>query len=104
MTEEMFQIESYTLGVLPRDKFLYYIKIEGEDHICQFYFRPDDHTLPIPKKIRAKEYMAYYHYSQYAALVDLLRNESPLYFTFHLNGTKNYSRLLTDKEPIGENE
>lgn len=104
MPKETFRVEKYTLAVLPRDNFPYYIKMEGEDHVCQCYFKPDDQTLPITKKIRDKEYFAHYHYSQYNQLVDLLRNESPLYFTFHVIGSKDYSGLSTENEPVGESE
>ena len=72
MAKEVFQVESYSLTVFPREGVHYYIKIEGEDHVAQFYFYLNSESLPIPKKVRDKEYMAFYHDSQYHDIVDLL--------------------------------
>ena len=104
MAQEKFQVENYALSVLPRNNFHYYIKMDGEGHNCQCYFRPDSESLPLTRKVRDKQYIAYYHESQYANLVDLLRNEKPLYFSFHVIGSRDYSGLSTNEEPVGEAE
>lgn len=48
-------------------------------------------------------YSAYYRYADLANVIDLLRNEKPVYFHYIPEGTNN-SRLSTTPEPVGEGE
>jgi len=45
----------------------------------------------------------YYHFSDLSAMVDLMRNEKPVYL-FYMEKNKSECRISTTLEPIGEGE
>ncbi len=47
-------------------------------------------------------YVTYYHLHQYLAMVDILRNEKPLYFYYNHDNHESY--VTTGGEPVGEGE
>jgi hypothetical protein len=49
------------------------------------------------------QFVLYYQYNDMANIVDMLRNESPVYF-IHVPTGSNNSRLSTGSEPVGEGE
>jgi hypothetical protein len=69
-------------------------------------FYPD--STPIPANSAAPDfsgklmYYVNYPYSQYMAVIDLLRNEKPVKLFFRDDNLAAY--ITTSKEPVGENE
>ena len=47
-------------------------------------------------------YYIYYHENQYAKMVDILRNEKPLFFYYNTDNHESY--ITTSSEPVGEAE
>ncbi len=71
---------------------------------CSVWFREDpDADLP-PATKSGSYYAFYYHHHQLQHLIDMLRNESPIYVYFNDNNGFNNSRISTASEPIGEGE
>lgn len=62
------------------------------------YFYREDYVLPAA---RTTGYVSmFYHISEMPLILDLLRNESPIFLT----SGSNYAQLSTSLEPIGEGE
>lgn len=49
-----------------------------------------------------KHFTIYYQYNRYADLIDILRNEEPLFFYYNFESNQAY--LTTSDEPVGEGE
>ena len=47
-------------------------------------------------------YYVYYENEMYADVIDILRNEKPLYFYYNSDNHESY--ITTEDEPVGENE
>ncbi len=66
-------------------------------------FLDEENPLPLVQKNGENEFVIYYQYCDMSNIVDMLRNESPVYF-IHVPEGKNNSRLSTGSEPVGEGE
>jgi len=64
-------------------------------------FKPDGAQLPAANKDAAGLYRLYYHISRMPVLIDMLRNEKPVYFHFW-TGVEPNTHITTGKEPVGE--
>lgn len=74
-----------------------------EDFVLQANFYPDGMSLPENyHDVNSKLVYLRYHVSMYANIIDILRNEKPIYFSFSDKSKLGYIR--TGKEPIGEGE
>lgn len=68
-----------------------------------FFHRTKD-TMPAADSKSASNYVSmHYTMDEYPQIVDLLRNEAPLYLNF-VEGNFNFGSISTSKEPVGENE
>ena len=67
------------------------------------YVRPDSETLPAAYQDSDGKYRLYYKRSGLADLIDMLRNEKPVYLHFW-SGTENNTHIATGREPVGEAE
>ena len=77
----------------------------GGGETCSVWFVEDDSaTLPEANVVTADYYAFYYHHSQLPHLIDMLRNEKPIFVFFDNNNGFNNSRISTTDEPIGEGE
>lgn len=66
------------------------------------FFSNDDETpLKPAEKYPSGVYGLYYRHSDLPVIVDMLRNEKPVYLMY--NGEQN-SRISTTSEPVGEGE
>lgn len=65
--------------------------------IGQLVFMPDGASLP-----EDTAGSLYYHLSDFANLLDLLRNEKPVYYSFVGSGSGNENGVRTAVEPVGE--
>ena len=74
-----------------------------DDFVMQANFYPEKMALP-ENYYDEKFNLVYLRYplSMYADIIDILRNEKPIYFSFSLRSKLGFIR--TGKEPIGEGE
>lgn len=78
------------------------VKCYHEDNfVLQVTFYPDNKALP-ENHYDAKSKLVYLRYpmSAYPNIIDLLRHEKPIYFSYSLNSKTGFVR--TGKEPVGE--
>jgi hypothetical protein len=66
------------------------------------FYRNADDTPAHDKKVSSGFITGYYHPEQYPEVVDLLRNEKPIYLLYSSN--KELAYLSTTVEPVGEAE
>lgn len=72
---------------------------------CSVWFVEDPAAaLPAAQEVAPNYYAFYYHHSQLQHLIDMLRNESPIFVFFNNDMGFNNSRISTTDEPVGEGE
>jgi hypothetical protein len=72
---------------------------------CSVWFIEDESAaLPAAYEVAANYFAFYYHHSQLQHLIDMLRNEKPIYATFNTDFGGVNSRISTTDEPVGEGE
>ena len=68
------------------------------------YFHRSDDTMPDHDEKNDKDhYLCHYREADYARVMDLLRNEKPIYFEF-FRGEFPMCNIATGNEPVGEGE
>jgi len=81
----------------------YSIQLHLPDGEAQLRFQSKDFKANhITKKNDKNLYNVYYKSDKYYNVIDLLRNEGPLYFFYNLDTGHSY--LTTGDEPVGEGE
>ena len=70
------------------------------------YFHKDSNTMPMKDTRNPTAPYIYCHYpvEDFANIVDILRNESPIYFRWVGSETEGQAAVTTSSEPIGEEE
>ena len=68
--------------------------------LAYVYFMAEGNTIPNDTQTSSGFIKMYMHESALPAVIDMLRNESPVYI-YHVGGN---TRLYTGNEPIGEEE
>jgi hypothetical protein len=72
---------------------------------CSVWFVEDAAAnLPPAQQVAPNYYAFYYHHSQLEHLIDMLRNEKPVFVFFNNDNGFNNSRISTTDEPVGEGE
>jgi len=72
---------------------------------CSVWFTEDpEEALKHAEEVAPNYYAFYYHYAQLDQILDMLRNEKPVYVHYDDQPTFNNSRISTDAEPVGEGE
>jgi hypothetical protein len=72
---------------------------------CSVWFVEDPAgVLPAATQVAPNIYSFYYHHSQLPHLIDMLRNEKPIFVFFNNDSGFNNSRIATTNEPVGEGE
>jgi hypothetical protein len=71
--------------------------------IGQLIFKPDGSALP-PDNMAGGQVNLYYHLEDFDNVVDLLRNEKPMYLLWTGTGPGNENGIKTTSEPVGEAE
>ena len=75
--------------------------VNGEQ--CFITFPYDDD--PLPEAIKTgNNYWFYYREFQFPMLIDMLRNEKPIYVYFNNDSGFPNSQISTTEEPVGEGE
>jgi len=78
------------------------ILLYGESgYLGAAYFSTEDEPLRPAEKFSNGSYGLYYDYQELQIIIDMLRNEKPVYLVY--NGELN-TRLSTTEEPAGEGE
>jgi hypothetical protein len=72
---------------------------------CSVWFVEDPTAeLPAAAQLNPNWFVFYYHHQQLDHLIDMLRNEKPIYVYFNDDNDFPNSRISTTDEPIGEGE
>jgi len=77
-----------------------WLKNKGK-YIGQLIFKPKGAVLP-PDKVNPGDDWLYYHLDDFQNVLDLLRNEMPVFLSVGGAGAENGIR--TNEEPVGEGE
>jgi hypothetical protein len=75
----------------------------GASYIGQLNFESNGSPLP-PDTIVGTQVQLYYHLDDFENVVDLLRNEKPIYLLYSGSGPGFENGIKTTAEPIGEEE
>ena len=80
------------------------VRCHGTDHTLDVYFLDEDSPIPQPTAdIEQKKGYMFMPYRDISVLVDILRNEKPIYA--HLRADRpEWTSITTTKEPVGEGE
>ena len=97
-------------------KYLYYLFSSREDaspvlflyddnnsHVAYVYFRGGSQPLPEARQFANGRYALYYRRSTLPEIIDMLRNEKPIYLHWVPEGTNN-TRISTTPELVGEGD
>ncbi len=76
---------------------------DGDAEIGMVYFREDSQPLPPAKQFPNGKYALYYRRSIFPELIDMLRNEKPIYLHWVPEGNHN-TRISTQPEMVGDEE
>jgi hypothetical protein len=72
---------------------------------CSVWFVEDPTAeLPAAEQVTPNWYAFHYHHHQLGHLIDMLRNEKPIFVYFDDDNGFPNSRISTTDEPIGEGE
>jgi hypothetical protein len=74
--------------------------LNGDDLLCMAAF-VDKEDLPAPSMGMNGVVYISYHYNWLNDVIDMLRNEEPVYFIWHDEG---YAAITTEEEIVGEEE
>jgi len=102
------EIETYKVFLMSQDQSKYagryatiLLKLKGTKEKAFLYFY-DANKLPSENKKSENNFKTYWKMSQYDNVLDILRNEKPLFFYFD-EGSK-VANVQTTDEPVGEEE
>ena len=99
------QIDVYSVIVLSPKLFggQRVISLSGSFGKATLWFKPQGSSLPDNRRILNQNVFAvYYHIPDWEAIIDILRNETPVYFNYQ--DTSNAAQIHTGSEPVGEEE
>jgi hypothetical protein len=75
----------------------------GAGKTVYIQFLGETETLTPAQKVNDNTYILRYRYTDLPVIIDMLRNEKPIYVIYEPTGTNN-SRISTTTEPVGEGE
>jgi len=81
---------------------LLYLYAEQHEFLAVVAFVSDDHELEKPELSPNGQVTAELHLHQQAPIIDMLRNEKPVYFSW--SADRQEISLSTAEEPVGEQE
>lgn len=99
------EIETYSVNVLSPKPYngRRLMNLAGSFGAAFLWFHPEDAALPDNRKRSGQnQFDIYYPMSCWSGVLDVLRNESPVYFNY--NDTSNAAQIYTGREPVGEEE
>ena len=98
-------IDNYTVNVLSPKAYngRRLMNLKGNFGTALLWFYPEGTPLPDNSKRAGQDiFNIYYDSSYWQPLLDVLRNESPVYFNY--SDTSNAAQIYTGNEPVGEGE
>lgn len=96
---EIFEIADYRLNIIFARSHDHIVMLYDKNRlVARLFFRKDQETVHITKADNV--YSVIYNTRHYPSVVDLLRNEKPVYFHYYESG----ATLSTSREPVGEAE
>lgn len=105
MATHFGKIDTYFVNVLSPKNYggKRMMNLKGSFGVAILWFLAEENSLP-DNRIRANQnvFDVYYHLGAWDAIIDILRNESPVYFNF--NETSKAAQIYTGNEPVGEEE
>lgn len=107
MARESFQVATYEFyNWSSRKTGKTNLNLKGTSGETCFVWFVEDESLDLPpaQKMSTNHYAFYYHHSQLQNIVDMLRNEKPIFVFFNDDNGYNNSRISTTHEPVGEGE
>ena len=99
------EIDTYFVNVLSQSPFggRRLMNITGNFGKAILWFYPEGMSLPDNRKRPDQDvFDVYYRLDTWDAIVDVLRNESPVHF--HYSDSSNSAQIYTGQEPVGEGE
>lgn len=75
----------------------------GSQYIGQLIFQPNGSALPADN-MSGSQVNLYYHFDHFQNVLDLLRNEKPMYLLYSGSGGGFENGIKTTQEAIGEGE
>ena len=99
------EIETYQIAIFPQTGTPAKINLySGNSVFAVLFLRPDDEELQKAHLDTQVGYLrVYYHRSALAELVDLMRNEKPVYLHYW-EGDGDNTHVASGQEPVGEGE
>jgi hypothetical protein len=79
-----------------------WLKSAGK-YVGQLIFKPNGTALP-QDNMTSGQVNLYYHLDDFDNIIDLLRNEKPMYLLWVGSGSGNENGIKTTAEPVGEGE
>lgn len=99
------QIDDYSCNILSPKVYggKRLMNIGGSFGRAALWFKPQGSSLPDNKKRSGQNiFEIYYYIEDWDAIIDVLRNETPVFFTYR--DTSNGAQIYTSSEPVGEEE
>ena len=99
------EIRSYRCALFAKDANSAKVSLYNDKGInfATAYIRPESEVLPKAYQDSSGRYRLYYKRSALGDLVDMLRNEKPVYVHFWDGHVEN-THIATSREPVGEEE
>ncbi|WP_103068188.1 hypothetical protein [Aquimarina sediminis] len=106
MAKSSFQVESYSYyNWSSRNNGKSNLILKGATgQVCSVWFKEGPNAVLPAATNTGSYYSFYYHHDQLQHLIDMLRNENPIYVYFNNDNNFNNSRISTGNEPVGEGE
>ena len=105
MSTHFGQIDVYFINVLSPKTYggKRLMNLSGSFGKAILWFLPQGSSLPDNRKRPNQNvFDVYYHMDDWEAVLDVLRNETPVYFSYQ--DTRNAAQIYTGNEPVGEEE
>lgn len=99
------KIDTYFVNVLSPKNYggKRMMNLNGSFGKAILWFLPEGSSLPNNRKrTNQNVFDVYYILDAWGAILDVLRNESPVYFNY--TDTSNAAQIYTGSEPVGEGE
>ncbi len=105
MTAYFGKIDAYFINIFSdkSDGAERHMNLNGTFGKAILWFMPQGRPLPENRKRSGQNlFDVYYRITDWEAILDVLRNETPVYFNYQ--DTNNTAQIYTGDEPVGEGE
>jgi hypothetical protein len=108
MAMDVVEINSYEYSLIsPDEDTVAIITCRGGDHVIVLHFRGPAGPLPGPIKTVGPSgepgkflYLISFRHTDIANVIDMLRNEKPIYMKYNPDNTPPQARIATDPGPL----